>query len=470
MINARCCAAVLVVLAVLVPLESAGQDRPSPPPDDAIAWWSFDPSAFAAAQDGSRAPLEALLRATLAGGLLEGDAADAVAGVLAASVVSGHAHTGALSSLTGEDGEIRFSGAVRVEGIAPEELARTIAAVAARPGSPAAAQRRVTIAGREAVEFGADGWPAWLRLRWASDQDAFVLGIGDGGLTSWFEDTRAAPPWERHRAAVGPESDESGRRLAEVYVNLERAREVDPELLNSDPIGGTFRALRISNARDLMLHARWRERDSGPPLLAIALTWSGRSERPDVIRGTMLAMAEAPGVSEVHSMTGGSYAMVVPVDANLWLSMGMNAAQIGDGPFLRSRFERRSELWFERHAETLQTLVAQTAGVLVLSDDPSPPLPIPGLTTAFVPLASEGPDAAGLLGRVFGSLEMRVAEDAQNRVWFMTLWDDAPEVLERYTRLWWGEAGSGPTRALVIGWSPAAISTARERLGEPAAR
>lgn len=477
--------ATLIALAWLFGPSSAfaGPALGTEPPAGAIAWWRFDPTRFASAEVAAseRRVILAGLRAGVAAGLFgAGSSSSVVSGLLAAGEVGSSPHTLCVldfEATRDEDGtgmvvrDLRAVLELRSEG-GHDEYLRTIRAIAVdgdREGAGTGRQRAVALPGdRRGVAFRRSAWPAWRTLTWCSGGGAFAVSLGSGSLRDWFagevdgEAERAAPAgaWVRHREAV-EEARPDGVVFLEAYVSLDALRARFPSAFAYGRTPRMLDALGLRGASAAMLHGRFVEdAGGGPAMLALDLTVAsaGVGERAGGLELRRFTEDRWPGAEATGvPRPGGSFVLASAVawpDLVAW-GRRVHEATVPDSEL--DEFLRERGAWDAAHGASLAGLLGDLRGWLVLSDDPPPPIPAPGLATVFV-AAGDGVALAGLANG-FDRVVSAFAEDVRRT-----------ELRGRPA--WWLGAGSagavklaawavsdGPAGPVVVGgWGPAAVT------------
>ena len=478
------CLLIVAVSASIAPATHASSRIPS----DAVAYWRLDTTKFAGARMdpavlAQRRVLIAGLRAAVASGLIaEPRAAGALEAVLAASEVGARPHILCLIDLDADRPE-------RGEGIEPNvlrmvlelesagdhtALLRTLRAILvgdSKGDADAAAQRALTLPGGvTGVAFRRAAWAPWREVQWASTERTFVIGLGAGSLERWFEAQKIeirpdlAPDWDAHRGHVA-ESRPEGDVIFEAFLSLDRARAGFPWGFMRGRVRRVLETAGLSNARDVMFHARWIEPPPGashPPLIAADMTWRARSERPEIVRGVPISESAWPRRGVSMPPPPGTYAMVLRADWERWVMTALTlypAASSSEDEPLRSAVMRD---WTQRNLGTLSRLLSRAEPWLVVSDVPLPVTPMPGAATFFIELrpGADAHEAGDLLRTLIGSHMGRVL--VQDGVWSYNV--DDRGVLRIPS---WGFVGPKDKPIMVGGWGPPVVTENRARLGDP---
>ncbi len=460
-------------------------------PPDAVAYWRLDTTKFAGARMdpavlAQRRVLIAGLRAAVASGLIaEPRAAGALEAVLAASEVGARPHTLCLIDLDADRPE-------RGEGIEPNvlrmvlelesvgdhaALLRTLRAILvgdAKGDADAAAQRAITLPGGvTGVAFRRAEWAPWREVQWASTDRTFVIGLGAGSLDRWFGAQQAAinpddvpaiaPEWDAHRRHVA-DSRPDGDIIFEAYLGLDRARAGFPWGFMRGRVRRVLETVGLSNARDVMIHARWIEPRPGashPPLIAADMSWRARSERPEIVRSVQISEAAWPQRGVSMPAPPGTYAMVLRADWERWVMTALTLYPAASSSEDEPRRSAAMRDWTRRNIGTLARLLSRAEPWLVVSDVPLPVTPMPGAATFFIELrpGADAREAGDLLRTLIGSHMDRVL--VQDGVWSYNV--DDRGVLRIPS---WGFVGPKDKPILVGGWGPPVVTENRARLGD----
>lgn len=489
--------AIVIVLAVFVAgsLAPCARAASPDPPRDAIAWWWFDPARFGAATKGGpeRAAMMSVLRAMVASGVVGDESRSRfVEGLLAAGEVGAWPHTLCLLDFAAHrppapPGEATGLDIDRLQmvlelrsGADHRQFLRTIKAILidgarAAPqeaGEGEGSQRKIELpGGRAGVAYSEPGWPEWRELSWVSDNGAFLIGLGHGALERWFAAREApaetgapAPAWATHERLVDSERP-AGEVFFEAYMDLDALRRGFPEAFVDGRAQRVLDTLRLSNARDFMMHGRWIDAPSSDktahaPLIAIDASWSARSERPGVVHRRAFSESSWPGSELAMAPPPGSYIIVMKAEWRPWFDVCVSLAQ----SFTKNAglAERRALVrsWWAKHGEALLAYVDGLKPWLVLSDTPTPIVPIPGATTAFAefwPVPGEQ-DVEGKLADLLSDFGYALSRDDAGVWWLKMDRSGAVRIPS------WGFAGAKGRRALVVGWGPPAVLENRERM------
>lgn len=480
--------AMLIVLGCLALTMSmtgraAGDVFESTIPPDTLAWWRLDPSGFAAnrADPAHRAQRDLVvsgLRAAVASGVIQDEgAARALQGLLAASEVGGRPHTLCLLKLDAERGPDGSGMAPRVFQMVLEletpnhhaSLLRTVRAILiGNPDEPRGAQRQITLPGGVAgVAYRESDWAPWREISWASTEDSFIIGLGRGALNTWFEEQAGVSPdkgrWSEHEAWA-QSSRVAGAFFFQAFMNLDGIRHAFPEAFHEGRTQRVLEAVDLSNAREFMLHGGWvsaEDSGAGLPMIAADITWSARSERPEVIRGRAISESTWP-FQLTMPKPNGSYVVVIRAPWDQWVYTALELVPAASRTTSTARRAVLIRRWLRTSDIELRQFLSMLQPWLVLSDAPTPVTPMPGATTLFAPLkrgvtAREASDA---LLAVLEAQEDRISID--DGVWWFQV--DPAGVLRIPA---WGFVGPKESPIMVGGWGPPVVTENRKTLGDP---
>ncbi|MBX3358209.1 MAG: hypothetical protein KF745_07260 [Phycisphaeraceae bacterium] len=479
-------ARVLIVLAVMGAwlAASVAAAPPTAIPADSVAWWQFDPGHFksgAGPDDGGDGALagavESMLRIAVASRVIEDRSSAAVVqGLLAASVVGDVPHVLCAIPLGGNDSPVGEVGAVLSLRTLGDHRAyvRTIEAILVGgrgSGLPdeqaAAAQRTIDLPGnRRGVAFALPGWPAWREVSWCSTEGEFVVGLGRGALDRWFAAAPVADgAWREHQQTVD-RARPPGDVFMECYADLNALRRLYPDQFAAEPLAGVLHAMRLSNARDFMLHARWIEPANvlvgdpadpsraaagsyaGPPMIAIDASWSARSEKPGEVEREAISTSSWPENEMPMPPPPGRYVVVLPSRVLNRLDEALTLYRSTLRAESRAQFEAAERAWRGTHRAALARVSRAAGPWIVLSDYPRPSVAMIGATTLYLPLrAGERADAfARDLGELLQPFKNRLEYRDKSGVWSLRV---DPSGLVRV--ITWGMAESRRGAVLVGG-------------------
>lgn len=405
---------VLVVLALLLhPCARLAHADDAAPiafgrdvPADALGWWRFDPRSFPSTQpNAQREVMVGGLRAAVASGLF-GDGATAmiVEALLAASVVGEVPHTLVLHRVEATrtpplgDVEIDELSMVLVLHTSDrhETYLRTIRALLvdasrSKQGALEATQRVVALPGGvSGVAYREAAWSAWREVAWTSFDDAFVIAFGSDALRAYVEAVaedladRRDGPWVAHDEVVD-EARPEGPRFFSAFLDLEGLRADFPDGFAIGRPPRVLRVLRLQNAAQWMVQGRFVDDDADertPPMMAIDSTSLGMQ---DDRLGRLEVSAHAwPGEELSLARPGGSYALAIPLEWPAFFELSLEMAKAFTRGAELLKFRQSIARWRERNDGNLGELFEGMRPWLIVSDDPPPVLPVPGLATLFV--------------------------------------------------------------------------------------
>jgi len=473
-------------------------------PQGALAYWAFDPTEFAGGNGPQRMLVEGAMRAALASGIMgDTDAAEALSAILAASVVGTAPHRVCVTRFAATMAPSEGADAWRLTDLGAvlevrsdrdhRTLMRTIQSIlvdgpqALDPDVAAPRQREIDLPqGRTGMAFTRQGWAPWMEVSWVSLGDVFVVALGRGVLADWLGRGRAGDiedasefPWVPHRRRVDLHHLGRGEAILEVFLDIDALRRGFPGSFSEGRLGPLFDSWGLSNGRNFMLHARRVApadvrvtglraalEYTGPPLIAIDATWTARSRTRTEVEQMPLALSDWPGREVRHDPPPGTYAIVAQVDWSRAVDLGVSTYRLWRRETDRAEFDERRRTWMRQHQRDLDRVVRSMDDWMVLSDVPSPPLPVPGMTSLFVelrPAVSRARFASALQG-VLASLGDRTVYDAEREIWSFRLLDADVDPAGALRALAWGLAGTSRSPVVVGGWGPIVVEENRERL------
>lgn len=481
----------LVLLAPASFVRAQSDLRDIPP--NAIAWWYYDPSAFAAAQgaDPRRALVEGAIRTAFAAGLIDDeDSARAVAGVLAASIAGRHPHRGVLLDFRahpeGEDFAIdTLSLVLDLRGGDHKTLLRTVRSVAVdaeKAGEGGhGTQREIELpGGRRGGAYREEQWPDWREVSWCSEPGAFSVALGAHTLDNWFNAVGgppdAEPVWNAHRALVDS-TRPAGDVFFELYISLDAFRASFPEAF-AGRLGPILNRWGIGNARDIMIHARRiaptdvENRGSsdpydGPPLLAFDVSFSPRSRPPGDVRAFHGSADYWDGDEIGFDPPPGSYAIVFHADWPGWTLLALDTYRLTKRGFTTLKVEAKQRRWLRAEHSRLVRAATALGPWAVLSDVPEPVVAMPGLNTLFArldrPLSQTMRDD---LAYLLDSCTEGVDYDNHRDLWSAGLLPPELDPGGFLRLLSWGFAGPDEHAVLLLGWGADSVTVNREWIEE----
>ncbi len=445
--------------------------------------------------------MSSLLRALVASGVIEGEsAARIIEGLLAASEIGACEHSLCVldfaarrSPETGGMDMDRLQMALELRaGGDHARFVRTIRAILiegerARAGDATpngnGAQRLFSLpSGAQAAAYSEPGWEPWRTVSWASLPGVFAAGLGENALETWFSaknaknnaDSPISPAWAAHRRAVDA-ARPHGDVFFEAFVDIDALRRGFDTAFASGRGRRALEAMRLSNARNFMMHARWIDppapapgESAGPRTIALDATWSARSNPPDHVGRLALSEDAWPAGALAMQPPPGSYVIAVRADWRNWFEFGVELESALTKDVGLPRRREAETMWRTRHGRMLEQLLARAKPWLVLSDAPAPIIPIPGATTIFIELNGEktrpGDEMAATereFSRLLDEFPEIVAHDAAQRMWWVRL--DGAGALRIPA---WGFVNAPVAPLLVAGWGPPVVDQNRKRLEE----
>lgn len=476
-------------------------------PEGAVAYWFLEPGAIGGGPEpAQRAVIDSALRIAMSSGLAQGDAAEAIAGLLAASAMSSAPSRVCVldvaSSPVATDGAwelTRLAAVVEVRANDHRPLIETVRSIfvegdyrrgdAAAQGPEAATQRLVTLPGGiEAAVLTKPRWHPWGEIAWTSEPGVFTLAIGPGTLQRWIAD-RDWPstnvdikhqPWLAHRRAIS-DTGPRGDVFCELFVDIDKLRAGFDSAMVRGRMGDVLNEWRLGNARQFMLHGRLVHPEAvrmegsvpgrqyaGPPLVELDASFEARSQPAGFVGTVRVAEALWPAWTFRSGPPDASHAMVIRADPSRLLAWALASHRATLKPAEREEFNEQLRLWNARHRDELQRVLRSFEREIVLCDSPAAPLAIPGLCTVMVE-ARDGVDAHRLLADLRSVLanvdpSLRYAKDSVS--WTVPL---LPEALGSgaISAFSLGLAGPSKRPMLVAGFGWAPIRHAQQRLGVP---
>ncbi len=413
-------------------------DRPR-----ALVSWHFDPAGFASVERaaGARSLIESGVRTLLATGVVgDEDAAAAIGAVLGLSVVAAGPHELRVFAADGRGAAGEVSAVLSMD--RPGDTAavvRTLRAVLvdSLPDDGAAVQSEIEWAdGTRAVRLRREAWPAWLSVAWGVREGRFVVEVG-------------SPPAVEVRRAAGPFG---------VRVDLDGLRSAMPEQVARGDVNDLLGTAGLA-------HARWWSASSAfeavgeDRVLRVRMAWSSRREAPGVERGRELR----DGVCPAWALgLGGSYVLPMDVDWRGLIARALSATAADVQGWKRMELDARRQMWARTHGATLERLLASLGDVAVVTDVPTPAVPVPGLGTVLVPIEGDGLPADDLAA-VVRAIGWEVAREGD--VYVATTSGAVAALSTVGVTPAWAVGERGGTRVLVVSWSADAVREALVALG-----
>lgn len=446
----------------------------APVPADAMAWWRFDPTRFASTAPtpevrAQREAMLAMVRSAVTGGAVgEGTALGAVRGLLAASEIGGRPHT--LSVLdfaahrppSGEGADVdRLEMALEIEADGGHErflpTIRTILLPAkGENGMPPGRQRAFELpGGSRAVAYTEPGWEPWREVSWASTPGAFLVGLGEGSLAHWIApaaDAREAP-WIEHRAAIDAERA-PGEVFFEAYLGIARLRDAFPAAFASGRAHRILSRLNLLDADDLLLQARFVEIGEGRPAM-IAIDAAYKLPGDDNIHHLPLSADHWPDDLTIPPPPG-SYVIAAPIDWPAFVGLGLDLWIAANVDAHIPEYAGALTAWRTEHQDDLDAFLGALLPWAIVSDYPTPMLPIPGAATVIVPLNPDGgAEASRRFSRLLGPFADAIHTDRAG----VSSYAVDPVGLIRMPG--WAVFSRGAHPAFIAAWSPTAVQGAQ---------
>ena len=444
--------AVLVVLVRGAVAQAAETLAIEARPTELVAW-HFDPAGFASVERaaGARSLIESGVRTLLATGVVEDDdAAAAIGAVLGLSVVAAGPH------------ELRVFAGDRADGGADEVSAvlsmdrpgdtaavvRTLRAVLvdSLPDDGAAVQSEVEWAdGTAAVRLRREAWPAWLSVSW---------GVRGGVRGGRFVVEVGSPP----AVEVGDREGPFGLR-----IDLDGLRAAMPEQVARGDVNDLLGVAGIAHARWWSVASEFE--DVGDDrVLRVRTAWSSRRVAPGAVRERVLHEGACPAWA---LGLGGSYVLPMDVQWRGVIERVLAATAADVQGWKRMELDARRQMWARRHGGMLERLLESLGDVAVVTDVPTPAVPVPGLGTVLVPIAGDAAVADGVaedLATVVEAIGWSVTRDGD--VYAAAVRGPAAALAAVGVTPAWAVGERTGVRLLVVSWSADAVREAVGALGE----
>ena len=430
---------------VLVVLVWGAEAQPTGPRPTELVAWHFDPAGFASVERaaGARSLIESGVRTLLATGVVEDDdAAAAIGAVLGLSVVAAGPHE--LRVFAG-DGLSEISAVLSMD--RPGDTAavvRTLRAVLvdSLPDDGAAVQSEVEWAdGTAAVRLRREAWPAWLSVEWGVREERFVVEVG-------------SPPAVEVREREGP----FGLRF-----DLDGLRAAMPEQVARGDVNDLLGVAGIAHARWWSVASEFE--DVGDDrVLRLRTAWSSRRVAPGAVRERVLHEGACPAWA---LGLGGSYVLPMDVQWRGVIERVLAATAADVRGWKRMELDARRQMWARRHGATLERLLGSLGDVAVVTDVPTPAVPVPGLGTVLVPIAGDAAVADGVaedLATVVEALGWKVTRDGD--VYAAAVRGPAAALAAVGVTPAWAVGERAGVRLLDVSWSAEAVREAVGALGE----
>lgn len=394
---------------------------------------------------------EPAARIGLAGTVITEDAAAVTSGLLSASVLMRYEHRIDLERFDPHGWPV-FEIAVTADADGQERLLRNLRAVLLALG-PGGAQEVAD----DSVVFASPAWPDGFDISWQSRPDALRIAIG-GPL-----DADGSPPAVDLASHLGAVDEEVGQQRLLIVVDADRLRSFTvgddaPAAVARDLLAGWG----LGNARSVAYRvARYGNSEQ----LGAWLTWSPRSSRPGDVRGIELTERTWPEGELGPRPEDGGETIVLRQDLGTWLTLGLRAAIALQSPGT----DRQGQLeavnrWGIAAGPSLQQILESLGPVVGIADNPGPPLDLPGLGTALVPIRAESTADIGTdLADVLRAAGLTIAAEGadEGRSWRAGLLPERWDPRGVLSLLRWTVADGPAGRVLVIGWNEASLAKGR---------
>jgi hypothetical protein len=317
-----------------------------------------------------------------------------------------------------------------------------------------------------AGRFKPESWARWQAVEWASLPDSFVVGLGEGAIENWVsaQNERPSPAFlNRHRSALASEQAVDASRVLEIWIHFDRIHENMPDIIAQGRPRRMITAWKLDDARNWMFHAR----RAGRYLLA-DITWQRRREPDHVIAHRALTLDHWPSELLTLREPPGEFLAVFKADFARIYDRLLAAHRATISPVKLEAYDKSIQQHHVRHRQAYESLWPVFKPFLIISDHPSPPVPIPGALNVYFELE---PDASAkqaqarmesILARYLSAAEPERLGDAAVRLDRDT--QTYYLLLEKTGRLKfpaWSWVGG---RFLVGGWSPHAVVENRTRI------
>ena len=210
-----------------------------------------------------------------------------------------------------------------------------------------------------------------------------------------------------------------------------------------------------------MLHGRLSPGLEGsPPLLLLDATSTPRNQPEQGVERLALSESTWPSSALNLDPPPGSFVLVSQVDWDSLFqrAMAIHEATVQDDDLAEYRADVKA--WFNAHGEAVDELLGRAQPWLILSDYPTPVLPVPGLSTIIVPISGEAGRVStmSLMRDVLATFTDRVAHDGAG-IWSLQI-DDVG--LLRIPN--WSFVAARERPWLIGAWSRTAVADVRQWL------
>ncbi|MCA9277835.1 MAG: hypothetical protein H6815_03515 [Phycisphaeraceae bacterium] len=483
-------------------------------PDGVIAWWVYNPGALGNGGEGTidRRVIEGALRIALSSGMVEGETAEILTGLLAGCAFSDAPSRVCLLDIQTEpdtspgaafgDWHITsISAVVEIHtNTRQPALLQTVKSVfldspaTGSQTSGGVSQKQITLAnGQAAVVLqqapnGTTPVSLWSEVSWTSEPGVFTLAIGRDTLSDWIRRRDAhntadvmASHWQVHRDTIDAGTAQ-GSVFAEVYVNIDAMRDRFETSLLYGRTDDVLNVSNIGNMRDVMLHARLVDASlvridgglpnatyNGPPLIELDATWSTRREKPGIAHTHRVADSVWPAWLITYGPPPGTYAMVVDLDWERTVAWFLATKRSMLDADERVAFNQKLRAWSTRYNATLKRLAQSFESQVVLTDVPRSPVALPGVCT----LLCEAKPSMNYdrllrdLDSILGSAHKSVKPMHDKLMWSVSILPENTDPAGILSVFAAGLAGNAEKPVLVAGWSSLTVTHTQERLGRP---
>lgn len=490
----RLLAAVALLTALLL-----SRARAAEPPDfwefppDALAFAAVDPHIFGSGDDAD--PARALVPAGLRGLIDNAIPADShgpldLSAFLTPGILGSSAYRVCLLSLAVEPGreaagrpQSRITALsavidIRAPRVEHDALIAGLHAAIDRAAPPRAATGTESAyslpGGRRATRFERDGEPPWRTIEWTSSDTSLLVALGRGTLEKWLgtPPAEARPPAPARTEVAYHRSQAARARprtvpILEFYLDLNALRRAAPDEFASGRLGRLASAWHLSNARGVMLHARIPRPPrptkpgadepapappSGPPLIALELSYASRAEPPGTVRSIPISESAWPADADaLPRPAAGSYIIVLRAAWPMWILTALDTySALAPAPA-----STKPERWFRRHGPALERAAAHAGPWVVISGGPTPAgQPRPVAAAALLNPAAGKARIDADLRTIFASLGDEVRQTSG--VWSLRLGPKEADPDGLLKQLGWGTSADGTL--LEAAWDPAALA------------
>ncbi|MEX0776970.1 MAG: hypothetical protein WD042_14790 [Phycisphaeraceae bacterium] len=446
---------------------AAERELPTLPPET-IAFCRVDPTGL---ESGGAwlLPMMQLLDAAGVVRLQEQPIAD---GLLLATLVGSRPHTIALLDIKGARHQPREIELERIQAViavdAPGQFVQMRQALETTLGHYGSPERReqsaIALPGqRQAVRYRHGDWPAWMSLEWTADAQRFYFGLGTGSLERWFTDARPVddePRLAAHRQALAAPAGQ--RRMIELFIDMAQMRQALPTLFRTGRTTPVLRLLGLEQASQIALHGRWADRF----LVMDLTTLTGhRLDRQS------LTLDHWPGDAGLPQPEA-KFLLAAPLDWPKTINLIMQLVWLGHEVPDRDDYEQELKTYFQATGVELGKHLRHYRPYLLVSNYPSPWVPVPGAATVYAPLKSDADRGAaarefvGLMkpviktGQNYSITDVAVTYDPASKVYYL----DSPLRRVFKAPAWGWAVPKDASPVLIVSYSPPAVLANRQVL------